>query len=159
MKKKCSECREEKDVSEFYVHAAMADGRLGKCKVCVRARVRKHRQENIESIREYDRKRGSLAKRQESAREYQGVNRTKVNAIKNEWSKRNRDKRNANQKLSRAILAGVILRASVCDLCSAGGRIEGHHPDYSKPLEVLWLCGACHRKIHKIARDNARKAT
>jgi len=22
-----------------------------------------------------------------------------------------------------------------------------HHPDYSQPLRVYWLCRACHRKL------------
>lgn len=28
-------------------------------------------------------------------------------------------------------------------------KVEAHHPDYSKPLEVLWLCRAHHLELHK----------
>jgi len=26
--------------------------------------------------------------------------------------------------------------------------IQAHHPDYSKPLEVIYLCVYCHHKLH-----------
>lgn len=41
-------------------------------------------------------------------------------------------------------------RPSVCTLCGKSGvRIEGHHDNYSEPLNVRWLCYHCHRKTHK----------
>jgi hypothetical protein len=26
--------------------------------------------------------------------------------------------------------------------------VHGHHPDYSKRLEVVWLCSVCHAAVH-----------
>lgn len=48
--------------------------------------------------------------------------------------------------LRRAVASGRVLRQP-CERCSAS-KAEGHHPDYAKPLEVVWLCSSCHRKEH-----------
>ena len=42
------------------------------------------------------------------------------------------------------IQRGIIKRALECETCGAKQKIEAHHPDYSKPLSVRWLCGSCH---------------
>ena len=31
-------------------------------------------------------------------------------------------------------------------------KVQAHHEDYTKPLEVTWLCSACHAKVHKLSR-------
>ncbi len=30
-------------------------------------------------------------------------------------------------------------------------RLDSHHPDYSKPDEVVWLCRSCHMRAHRQA--------
>lgn len=37
-----------------------------------------------------------------------------------------------------------------CSKCGVFGDVDGHHEDYSKPLEVLWLCRQCHANIHQL---------
>ncbi len=48
------------------------------------------------------------------------------------------------------IQIGEAIKPKNCSICDddGGGRIVGHHPDYDKPLEVVWVCSSCHRKIH-----------
>jgi len=41
-----------------------------------------------------------------------------------------------------------IQKGKLCELCNLNEAKEKHHEDYSKPLEVLFLCSRCHKKIH-----------
>lgn len=50
--------------------------------------------------------------------------------------------------VQKALKEGKLKRPRVCSQCHKEGFIEGHHEDYSRPLEVVWLCRACHRQLH-----------
>ena len=54
-----------------------------------------------------------------------------------------------------AIARGELIRPLQCssDAPEHNGRIEAHHPDYSRPLDVVWLCSACHHKADRLRRD------
>jgi hypothetical protein len=52
--KTCFKCGVEKPLREFYRHAAMADGHLGKCKACTKADVKTYWRENAEVLRQTD---------------------------------------------------------------------------------------------------------
>lgn len=51
--KKCKKCEREMTLDNFYKHKYMQDGHLNICKDCVKARVSKHRENNIDKIRAY----------------------------------------------------------------------------------------------------------
>jgi hypothetical protein len=45
---------------------------------------------------------------------------------------------------------GKLLNPGQCTLCGTKEvKIQAHHFDYSKPLEVTWLCKSCHIEIHR----------
>ena len=39
-------------------------------------------------------------------------------------------------------------RPDGCSHCDHIGKVEGHHEDYTKPLDVVWLCKSCHIQLH-----------
>lgn len=43
-----------------------------------------------------------------------------------------------------------LLKPKPCEDCSSEKveKVEKHHADYSKPLDVTWLCRPCHLKRH-----------
>jgi hypothetical protein len=49
---------------------------------------------------------------------------------------------------ARMAVARGTMRIEPCSRCGAA-KAERHHPDYSRPLEVVWLCTPCHRAEHK----------
>lgn len=48
-----------------------------------------------------------------------------------------------------AAVRNGILRKLPCSKCGATLKIEGHHEDYSKPLDVVWLCKPHHHQRHE----------
>lgn len=46
-----------------------------------------------------------------------------------------------------AIRHGKLVRGP-CAACGATENIDGHHTDYTKPLDVVWLCKKHHREEH-----------
>ena len=48
-----------------------------------------------------------------------------------------------------AIKLGHISRPEACQKCGVTGPVHGHHYDYAKPFDVLWLCRKCHGITHR----------
>lgn len=64
----------------------------------------------------------------------------------------NPDKHQAHIILNNSVAKGNIARKP-CIKCG-NPKSEGHHEDYTKPLEVIWLCRECHRNHHKERKQN-----
>lgn len=127
--KTCKTCGEEKPLSAFYKHPQMADGHLNSCKACRRAYALRHQRENREAY----------------------------NARHKAWRDANPDRkrysqpahvRAAHSLLAYALRKGEIERPDTCSECGKACTPDGHHEDYTKPLDVVWLCRTCHRKRH-----------
>jgi len=144
--KTCFKCEIEKPFSDFYKHSAMKDGYLGKCKECTKNDSNKHRADNLESCQEYDRKRANLPHRVALRKE---VTKTWVEdgrqaESQKRYKEKYPEKHHARIALNNALRDGRIIRPTKCSKCRLTAKLEAHHTDYSNPLDVQWLCNACH---------------
>lgn len=139
MEKICFKCQELKPLNEYYKHPQMGDGHLNKCKTCAKKDAREHRfGTNREAILLYDRQRWNKLERQE-----------KHKVRHAEWERLHPDRKSAKRKVFYAVHTGK-LKPHPCFVC--GQKAEAHHPDYSRPLDVMWLCSAHHKQAHAIAK-------
>jgi len=129
--KRCFKCEKEKPIHEFYQHQHMADGHLNKCKECTRKDIKGYRLNRINYYREYDRNRGS---------------RQSLSYLR-KYRKENPEKYAAHIILNNKLASGIIEKEP-CEKCGSTKNIHGHHKDYSKPLDVNWLCCPCHKEEH-----------
>jgi len=61
----------------------------------------------------------------------------------------NKHKFKARSLARKAAKSGIIPILSNCEKCSSSNPLQMHHPDYTKPLYVIWLCSQCHGKMHR----------
>ena len=134
--KTCFKCHQSKLLAEFYLHAQMGDGHLNKCKECTKADAYIHRHvTHRDSVLAYDRARYQIPSRKEKT-----ATMTRIYALKFP------DRKKAHTMVGNAVRDGRLIKLP-CFICGEG-KVEGHHPDYSSPLSVVWLCTQCHKDTH-----------
>jgi hypothetical protein len=88
------------------------------------------------------------AKRALATKQWKKNNPTAVSLMGKRHQARNPEKAYARMMFATAVECGKLIRPTKCSQCNQECRPEGHHPDYSKPLEVIWLCRQCHFAAH-----------
>ena len=58
------------------------------------------------------------------------------------------NRKNCSNIVIKAIASGLIIKPAMCTICGAEERVVGHHHDYSRPLDVVWMCHPCHAQVH-----------
>lgn len=118
-KKPCRDCGRVLILRKFDTDNRSKDGRTNKCKVCRR-----------EYMNAYRRLKGR-------------PNQTGYTIA---WRKRNPERAKLRSIVAYAIRLGILVRQP-CEVCGAE-KVHAHHDDYSKPLEVRWLCRDHHNEFH-----------
>jgi hypothetical protein len=133
--KVCSSCKVEKSKSDFQVRRESKDGLTASCKACLKIRDRNRENES----------------RRQKRREYQKTEAGKQahKRAMDAYHKRYPMKYVSHIITGNAIRDGKLIQANECSVCKSTEKIEGHHDDYTKPLEVRWLCESCHKEWHR----------
>lgn len=133
--KTCFKCKTAKERLEFYAHPQMADGLCGKCKECTKADAKANYIANYDHYQAYERKREQQPERKAKLIKYLRT----MRAVHPEHAK-------ARARVTYHLRTGQLVKKP-CEVCGAA-KVEAHHDDYTKPLEVRWLCHYHHREVH-----------
>lgn len=121
----CYKCKMEKSLEDFFHEKARKYGRSYTCKVCDK--------------KSYKERYNNKLKFSEKYKENMRIQSRK-------WVKNNKEKARAH---SAAYWRKKEIKKDYCERCFAKNvTLHMHHPDYSKPLEVITLCIHCHEGMH-----------
>lgn len=139
--KECSLCHETKPLTDFYSKKEHSSGFGARCKKCMRTnkalkRERHYRDTNREEINRRFRERRAKKPNEIDRRHYE--------------LRRGTVKELCRNRLRNAVKASEIEKPKECEDCGEKSVLHGHHADYTKPLNVTWLCSTCHGLEHRI---------
>lgn len=148
MRMLCNTCLVDKSESEFHRTVTY------KCKACINEYAREWRKRFPEkaAIREA-KKREARRPRQKVLRKLYYLKHGQTRSpnyieVNKKWRDAHREERNASARLLYAVKSGLVLRPKHCEVCNAECKPNGHHFDYGRTLDVIWLCASCHRENH-----------
>lgn len=121
--KQCGRCKEVKIFGDFNKDKYSKSGYRSQCKECM-TKERMALRDHYKQWRDSDEKKLWYSEYRKSR--YQ-KDKLKVKA------------RNAARSLERM----------PCEKCGSSDTVHAHHDDYSKPLDVRWLCPQHHREWHQ----------
>ena len=67
------------------------------------------------------------------------------------YRERTKDRAACYATTKKAIKSGTLVRQP-CESCGEKS-VMAHHDDYTKPLEIRWLCYKCHPRFHSSVKE------
>jgi len=130
----CSKCGVKQRLEDFYPSSMHKEGRKPECKKCNNERGRAYVKANKEKRKAWRRQHylKNLSREKEAAKQYHLTH---------------KDGHRAHAKVGYATRAGH-LTPKPCEVCGTIDDVHAHHDDYSKPLDVRWLCRSHHLRLH-----------
>jgi len=143
MLKTCSKCGVEKEGSDFGKEKRTKCGTQSRCKSCILEYSNQRRRDRKLEDPDY------CLKVNESRLRWKRKNSSKSTLYNRGYRQRNPDKYSAHREVKAAVEKGLLVPLTCCQSCDSFGKTEGHHEDYSRPLDVVWLCVKCHKDLHR----------
>jgi hypothetical protein len=133
--KTCPKCEKTLPLELFNKSKATADGASSYCKACGKEYHANWKEKNLtpEKAKKY---------REKFAKDNPGYSTKK----KAEWLKSHPERAKVRDAVKYAMKTGKLVRQP-CFVCG-DQQSETHHPDYSRPLDVVWLCKPHHIQLH-----------
>lgn len=130
--KLCSRCGKHKPVNLFYAEKKASDGKRSDCKDCNWAK------RNPE-------------KKMLSQLQYRIKYKSRLNKKRLMFPNKHtcdKERYRTYYAVRKALIRGVLKKPDSCQSCGSTRKLYAHHNDYSKPLDVMWLCMICHGDRH-----------
>lgn len=144
----CRTCGKQKPLAQFPSYVVRGKrGRRRVCKTCWNAQwspiVQQH------NARYYHENRAGYRDRQKARTAVRHLAEHGLHAIRNAlYSHRHPDREKAKQAVAVAVRSGRLSRLP-CQVCGAT-RAQAHHDDYTRRLDVIWLCATHHGEMHRL---------
>ncbi len=119
--KRCVKCGNVKPREHFYTSKVNKDGLQAYCHTCHQEANRRSRIKHRKEITE----------------------RLRL------WKLQNPEKHLAHQAVAHAVRARRLTAPDRCERCQRSGSLHAHHEDYTRMLDVIWLCQSCHARRHR----------
>lgn len=151
----CKKCGTERPLEQFVKDARKKNGRGGTCMDCRRAYHRTWQSQPKARSKRLKYQRANAEQHAESSRRYRRNRPDQVYASAKRWQQANPEKRKAQTALNNAVRDGRVIKRP-CEVCG-NKKADGHHDDYSKPLQVRWLCHKHHLELEHAMAEHAEK--
>lgn len=148
--KRCNRCKYLLPFSEYTKDAYKKDGLRTICKKCTNASNKSEKTKESARLRIAELRKTDKWKEYYKAKSKEWLKTEKGRAYKAKssalQSAKDSEKRKARAAVNSAVRYGKLIKGP-CIKCGCLD-VEGHHPDYSRPLDVIWLCNKHHNEEH-----------
>ena len=144
--KKCKTCKQEKSEIDFnkWYKKTGSSGYRSSCKLCQSLINKSYRKVHQDRLKMKRRERSGA----QPKRYCTDPDKKRKNEYVYKSQRKSPEKVIARSILNSHVHSGKILKPERCEVCGNKGKLEAHHEDYSRPLDVKWVCKSCHMYFH-----------